>query len=519
MNELGSGAALLSQKAIAAFMDGLREAAIDKDNLAQKGDQMSFVDFVNLVNPRYEWYTHNTRMAAVLQEVADGKMKRLIINMPPRHGKSELVSRLFSAYYLYRHPHHWCGITSYAADLALTLSRASRANFQRAGGEVSVDASAVKHWETIQGGGLWAAGVGGPITGKGFHLGIIDDPLKNQEEAMSQLVRENQKDWYRTTFFTRREPDAAIVGVLTRWHEEDWGGFVIDEEWASGHPQNWHIISFDAIHRDQPIVLSLSGDKEGVDPAARILPASCTVEPDWRRAGEALCPERYDVKDLLQIKATLTSTQWSALYQQDPRPSEGTTFQRQWFTLAQEKPVGVLARVRFWDYAATKGAGDRTAGVLMSVTREGVFTVEDVVVGQWASGDRDNVIRQTAFLDGVGVQQWREQEPGSSGVDTARAFVNMLVGLTARVIPSSSSKEARADPMAAAAQNGRVQYLRGEWNRVWLDELTGFGAGAPHDDIVDASSGAFNRLSTFLQNFRKRKGRAMIPPTISQSNL
>src|SRR5690606_21222806 len=117
---------------------------------------LSYRDFVSLVNPRFRWYRHAEALAAVLQRVADGEVSRLMVFMPPRHGKSEEVSRLFPAYYLLRHPAHWVGLSSYAADLAYTFSRAARDNYQRAGGAVRRDAAGVTHWETGGGGGMWA---------------------------------------------------------------------------------------------------------------------------------------------------------------------------------------------------------------------------------------------------------------------------------------------------------------------------------------------------------------------------
>lgn len=175
----------------------------------------SFRDYVDKVTRgRFIWHQHNVKVANVLQRVADDELKRVMLFEPPRHGKSEQVSRLFSAYYLKRHPDRWVGVNSYAAELAYTLSRAARENFTTGGGELKEDAWAVKHWETAQGGGLWAAGVGGPITGKGFNLGVIDDPLKNADDAASETIREKQKEWYRSTFYTREEPGGAIILVM-----------------------------------------------------------------------------------------------------------------------------------------------------------------------------------------------------------------------------------------------------------------------------------------------------------------
>ncbi len=180
---------------------------------SRKKQRADFRSFVGEANPRFQFYKHCNLLSDVLERVASGEIKRLLIQLPPRHSKSELVSRLFSAYYLKKNPTHFVGINSYSAELAYTLSRASRENFQRCGGVVKDDVSAVKHWETPEGGGCWAAGVGGSITGKGFHLGIIDDPIKNSEEASSETIREKQKEWYSSTFYTRAEPDASIIVI------------------------------------------------------------------------------------------------------------------------------------------------------------------------------------------------------------------------------------------------------------------------------------------------------------------
>ena len=185
--------------------------------LEKRRDALDFRSFVHRANPLFRFYDHCELLADVLERVASGEIKRLLIQLPPRHSKSEMVSRLFSAYYLLKHPNHFVGVNSYSAELAYTLSRAARENFKEVGGNIKDDVQAVKHWETPEGGGMWAAGVGGSITGKGFHLGIIDDPLKNAEEANSEIIREKQKEWYSSTFYTRAEPDAAIIVIQTRW--------------------------------------------------------------------------------------------------------------------------------------------------------------------------------------------------------------------------------------------------------------------------------------------------------------
>jgi predicted phage terminase large subunit-like protein len=443
----------------------------------------SFREFVDTVRPGYQWYWHCEKLADILEGVISGDVKRLMIYEPPRHGKSEQVSRLFTAYYLRRFPERWVGLNSYSAELSYSLSRASRNFYRGEGVELSPEAQATKQWETGKGGGLWAAGVGGSITGKGFHLGVIDDPLKNAEDAASETIRTKQRDWYDSTFYTRAEPDAAIILIQTRWHEADLAGYLLDKEYEE--PEGWHIIDFAALREDAPIQVYLNGELTA-------LPDTCTLEPDDRKLGKALCPERYDEEALQKIRGHIGSYYFTALYQQRPRPREGNVFKREWFEFVDTVPEKGTT-VRYWDKAATEGAGDWTAGVKMRRV-DSTYYVLDVRRGQWAPGKRDGNIVQTANEDGKQVRQRTEQEPGASGKDAALAFVTMLQGYSAGATSVTGDKLIRAEPLASQAEAGNVKIVRGTWNRVFLDELTAFDKGK-HDDQVDGASGAFNFLA------------------------
>ncbi len=264
-----------------------------------------------------------------------------MVFMPPRHGKSEIVSRWFPAYLLYRYPEKWVALTSYSGDLAYTLSRNARENYFHAMGEIGGETKAVKQWETGKGGGFIGAGYAGSFTGKGFHYGIVDDPLKGAEEAASVTIREKHKDWWRSVWFTRQEPEAAFIVVQTRWHEEDLAGFLLTEEYGE-EPQYWHIVNM-------PAIAESSSEREP-------FPPTCTVEPDDRPIGAALCPERYSSTKLLGIMRTIGSYFWNALYRQNPKPMEGGFFKREWFTqIVTSLPDGCQL-VRYWDKAATAGA-------------------------------------------------------------------------------------------------------------------------------------------------------------------
>lgn len=449
---------------------------------------LSFRDFVRKVRPQYQWYRHCEVLADALQQVADGTLKRLMVFMGPRHGKSELVSRLFPAYYLYHHLDHWVGLCSYSAELAYTLSRAARDNFTVGGGQMRDDAAAVKHWQTTKDGGLWAAGVRGPATGKGMHVGIIDDPLKNAEEAASEIIRTQQQEWYESTFYTRAEPGVAIVIVQTRWHEADLSGYLLASE--ADAPEHWTIINLPALAESQPT-----------------FPATCNVFPDWRNDGEALCPERYPREKLLRIAKRLGGLDgyyWSALYQQRPRPKDGALFKRGWLQVVEALPNDVQ-RVRYWDTAgADVGRGDYSVGVLMARDSQGTFYIEDVVRGQWTAHERNQAIVQTAALDKqrlTSVTTYIEQPPGLAKESTD-AIIRALAGYRVQADKVSKDKVSRAEPLADQCQAGNVRIVAGSWNRAFLTELESFPFGR-HDDCVDAASGAFNKLAITVQGIAR----------------
>jgi predicted phage terminase large subunit-like protein len=453
---------------------------------------MTFRAFVERVNPRFVWYRHCEVLADVLQRVADGELRRVMVFMPPRHGKSELVSRLFPAYCLLRHPDRFVGVASYGANLAYTFSRAARDYYAEAGGRMKDDATAVTQWETPQKGGMWAAGVGGPLTGKGFSVGIIDDPYKDAVEANSETNRAKIRDWYDTTFDTRQAPDAAIVVCLTRWRVNDLAGWLLEAEADPKTAQRWHLVVFRAIAEadDYP------------------LPDGCTMEPDWREPGEALNPERYPLTRLEQLRAR-NEYEFAALYQQWPRLRDGGMFPRSKVEIVSAAPVQAK-RVRGWDKAGTSGGGDYTAGVRLSVTADGLIYVEHVVRDQLAANDRRKLMKATADADGRATPIELEQEPGSAGKDSAADDIRLLAGWPVRATPATGDKVTRADPFAAQWQAGNVRLVKGPWNEAYLAELEAFPHGT-HDDQVDASSLAYNKLA--------RPTASSVPPSISRVTL
>lgn len=390
---------------------------------------------------------------------------RVMFFLPPRHSKSETVTVRYAAWRLIRKPETRIVIASYGQTLAERFSRKVRRIVANEGVALNPERNTAADWETIAEGGVRAAGLGAGITGMGFDLLLIDDPIKSREEADSETYRERAWEWYTDDLYTRQQPGAAIVLTLTRWHEDDLAGRILASEEAS----QWR-------------VLSLPAEADADDPIGRA-------------PGEPLWPERYPLLALERIRSVLGRSYY-ALYQCRPLPAEGGMFKREWFQLVDALPAG-MRRVRYWDKAGSEGEGDYTVGVMMGVgggpLTAGITYVCDVVRGQWSSGEREAIIRQTAEIDGPDVAIWVEQEPGSGGKDSSAATVRNLVGYTARAEPVTGDKATRAEPYAAQLEAGNVRVLRADWTPAYIAELTSFPAGK-NDDQVDGSSGAFNHL-------------------------
>lgn len=480
--------------------------------LGKAYEPKSFREFVDYVSAgRYRWYKYAIVLASVLQRVADGVLKRVMVFAPPRHGKSEAVSRLFPAYYLYRHPEKFFGLVSYGAQLANTLARSARAYYTQGAGIISLK-GAINQWESGRGGGMWSAGIGGPITGKGADIGAIDDPVKNAEEASSLKKRTRDREWYQSTFYTRFEPDAALIIMCTRWDPEDLPGWILEMEWENqGEPdalEHWHIVMFEAIKKSAEETAA----EESIDERPSF-PPSCTIEPDWREPGEALAPERYPIEALLRIRRRIGDYFFNALYQQRPRLREGGRFTLEMLPIISilELPRDGTRFIRWWDKAATEGGGDYTAGALIARDRNGIYYFVDLVHGQWADLKRDLIIKATTELDfltyGSALQVWGEQEPGSAGVDQANDFRRLLDGYTVYTERTTGDKESYIDPLASTAQAGNFKLVRGTWNAVARREFLDYPGKL--DDIVESAARAASKLSP-------RHSSNRLPDSVSQ---
>lgn len=441
--------------------------------------------------------------------------KRLIVCMPPRNGKSELVSRRLPAYALGRNPDLQIIATSYGADLASMINRdvqqiIDTPEYNRLFPKTTLNRSNVRTvahgtylrnneiFEIVNRKGQYkSAGVNGPLTGMGALLGIVDDPIKNREEADSPTYREKIWRWFTSTFRTRfDQPYAAIIVVLTRWHEDDLAGRLLALEAESDDAERWQLISLPALLDYIP------------DPVEDPKHYESYVRYDQRRElNSPLWPSKFPLTTLRAIKR-YNPEDYEALQQQRPTQPGGAMFPRAKFKIiAREDFIAfdTFTFVRAWDKGGTKDGGAYTAGVLMAYdpdARYGVnFIIIDVQRIQYEEAEREKLIRQTAILDDdryfADVMIFIEQEPGSGGKDSALNTIrNTLAGFDAEKEPASGSgsKETRWRPFSAQVKVDNVAIVAGEWAEAYLTELSRLPAGK-FKDQADASALAFNRLA------------------------
>jgi len=416
------------------------------------------------VTPDWTWdWPHLKHVQWHLDKVTTGEIKRLMIFMPPRHGKTEMVTVRYPVWRMERDRSLSVIVGAYSQTRADNFSRKAR-KVARRRFPLSEERTAANDWETSQGGGMRAVGVGAGITGTGGQLIIIDDPIKGREEANSEAYRRRVWDWYTDDLYTRLEPGGSVILIQTRWHEDDLAGRIL----ASEDGPNWTVVS-------------LPAEAEEDDPLGREI-------------GEALCPERYDKAALQRIKRVLGSWSYAALYQQRPMPLEGGLAKRHWFEIVDAWPAAVADVVREWDFAATaKTTASWTVGTRMSVL-QGTYYIEDVVRDQIGPGAVEDLVKQTAEIDELGTRVWFEQEPGSAGKLFAASLIKLLDGYSVRAVPSTGDKVTRALPFLAQAEAGNVKLVKGPWNKAWLDEICSLPQPGRADDQWDSAAAAYEAL-------------------------
>jgi predicted phage terminase large subunit-like protein len=413
---------------------------------------------------------HHLLLIEELEAVSRGDTDRLIVLMPPGAAKSTYTSVFFPAWWFTQHPQSSVIGASHTADLAAHFSRQIRNSIQeqsaRLGYALAADQRMAASWRTAEGGQYHSAGVRGPIVGRRADLVIIDDPLKSQAEADSVAARDHIWTWYRSELIPRLKPRGRIVVVMTRWHEDDLGGRLLQ----GGEP--WRSLCLPA--------LAVANDPLG------------------RAVGEPLWPEWEDLAALLRKRDVMGERAWSSLFQQDPRPVVAGLFAVNKIGFLDFEPPIDGAVVRAWDLAATTATGGRnpdwTVGLKLMRTADGRFVVLDVLRMRGGPHEVEEAIYQMALRDGTGVAIGLPQDPGQAGRAQVLYLSRKLAGFQVQASPETGAKLTRAMPVAAKCGAANLWFVRAGWNTTLIAELQIFPMGEK-DDQVDALSRAFLMLT------------------------
>ena len=442
----------------------------------RQDSQDKFIDFVKQMWPEFISGRHHTKMAEAFEKVARGEIKRLIVNMPPRHTKSEFASYLLPAWFLGKFPRKKVIQTSHTAELAVSFGRKVRNlvvgdMYKNIFPEVDLqsDSKAAGRWNTNAGGDYFAIGVGGAVTGKGADLLIIDDPHSEQEAVIAETspeVYDKVYEWYTSGPRQRLQPGGSIVIVMTRWAKRDLTGQVIKASAQHGGDE-WKVIEFPA--------LMPSGD------------------PLW--------PEFWKKEELTALQTQLPVAKWQAQYQQAPTSEEGALIKREWWNLWEEdNPPPCEFIIQSWDTAFLKtNRADYSA-----CTTWGVFYYTDEETGKQTS----NIILLDAYrkrmefpeLKVKTQEMYEDWKPDALIVEAKAAGAPLIFELRAMGIPVSeftpsrgNDKIARVNAVTDLFASGVVWAPPSRWAEEVIEETASFPAG-DHDDYVDSMTQALLRF-------------------------
>ena len=445
--------------------------------------------FVKFTKPDYSiGWVHREISARLMKfyvDVVHKRSPRLILTMPPRHGKSELVSRRFPSWCFGVNPDIRIICASYGKELALDMSKDVQAimdsyYYSRVFPDVFLSKSPYANsrkkkvrrsnkFEIVRGEGSYrCAGVAGPITGMGCDILNIDDPLKDRKSAESPTVRDTVWNWYRSTAYTRLAPGGGVLLTLTRWHEDDLAGRLL-EKMAENDGDSWQIINYPAIaEEDEP----------------------------HRKKGEALHPERYNLEALEKIKKSVGSYEWNALYQQHPSSKGGNIFKKDWFKTFYVYPKVFDFMVQSWDFTFDNTeASDNVAGTVWGIVGANIYLL-------------DCVCRQMDFTEQLREMRRMTQKWPLAHTKVVEAKANgpAIINTLKREIPGiipfmpQGSKVARAYAVSSTFESGNV-YIPdrsiADFVEDYLTELTRFPT-AKHDDRVDSTTQALIHINEMI---------------------
>lgn len=455
--------------------------------LARRGAKESLVKFVEWTTPRWVPGKIHFEICGQLSRIASGEVDRLMLLCPPQHGKSVITSKRFPAWLLGTNPSLDIISASATADLAnefggevrdCVRSPEYRKLFDT---ELSESTQGKGRWVTSEGGGYYAVGIGGALFGRGAGLGIIDDPFSTWEDAQSELSQKRALAWYKGTFYNRIRPGGAIVVIQHRTGENDLVGALLEEQERGG--DKWEVVRLTADFDDPP----------------------------W--------PERYDSEALRRLKANMTPAMWNALYLQDPTPSDGTFFKKEWFCDYDELPRG-LKLYGTTDGAVTPDGGDSTEHFIIGVegSSRNVFVLDNwtgkTSADVWIDSMADLI---STYSEGqyTGVSCWfGESGPIRRSVEPFMMKRLSDRGAFCRVewIPSIQDKETRALGFQAMMSMGKVFWPKNaKWKHRVQDQLLRFSKTSKVDDAVDAL-GLFARGLKFVNVSNKQRVKRIFEP-------
>lgn len=453
----------------------LADAELARRELARR----RLLPFMVRFNPEYKAGWVHKVICAELEEfeqaVIAEKSPRLIIEMGPRHGKSEPVSRNFPAWFLGRNPGKEVIAASHTASLSMDFSRKVRGIVRNPSFkpvfkecELDPDIQSAEQWKTTRGGTYTAVGVGSAVVGKGAHVLIIDDPLKGAEDAESFSTREAIKNWYQTEAYTRLAPGGGVLIIMQRWHDDDLVGHLLkkEAEVPDDEKEGWKVVRF---------------------------PAIAIEDETYRRAGEALHPERYPLKALERIRRNMTPRQWEALYQQNPVPDTGTYFTTdmiRYYDPEDCPPLAEMNTYATWDLAiGEKEQNDYSASFTGGLSRNDDLYILDRVKERMPSHDIVEALLDKQKLwkaQVVGLERGHIQMTLGPYLSKRMAERRQMGFLLHPLTIGRRDKQARARSIQGRMQQGKVLFPRNApWVMDVVRELLQFPNGA-HDDQVDA---------------------------------
>ena len=443
----------------------MRLAAILTELKRRKNNPANFDSWLPLVTPLYNWnWPHLECIKKELQKITSGENRKLMIFCPPRMGKTECVTVRYPAWFLENHPEKRVIVGSYNQILANKFSRRTR-KILKERMPLSDERTAVEDWETPLNGGYRAIGVGAGITGQGGDLIIIDDPVKSREEANSDAFRDRVWDWYTDDLYSRLEPHASLILIMTRWHQDDLAGRIL----ASEDVKNWKVLTLRAL-------------AEADDPLNRA-------------EGEALCPARYSREELLAIQQ-IQGANFQALYQQRPTAVEGEILKREYWKYFKMAPEFERI-VQSWDTAfKTKKENDYSVCITFGITQNGFY-----VLDRWKQKvefpELKKVVVQKAQEFGPQEILIEDKASGQSLIQELRRDSRLPL----IAIKVDTDKIARAYASTGILESGRCHLKEdAEWVLDFVDSCSSF-PNAAHDDDVDAFTQFFSRYGKPKREF------------------